>query len=664
MAIESLKKIYLIGHGTLEESIVTKLHTLGIMQITDARDTFSEMNNDLLSSEASTFKKPSETLNQLQYIIKYIQKYVPRKGFLSELAKGKVILSRSEFIEILNSFNIYEVYLRIRNLEESIHEVNNKKAILKVQLHELTPWLVLDVNLADISSTEKVAIIPGMIKERNFNKFKEEISALTEYSHIQEIYTQMRVKYCILLYLNDSSDGLAEIFRKYEFKEIFYPKLRFTPQRISKRIKQELKFIDKKYQTLQEESKELAEYYIKSISLYDYYEQIRIRQEARNYLVRTKEAFCLSGWIITQEADKVKQKLEAEFKELEILITEPGKDEQVPIILKNRELVKPFEVITNLYGQPCYYELDPTPYLAPFFFLFWGMCITDAGYGIIMMISSYIMIKKFKLQEMGKRFLNLIFLGGIASILWGILVGGWFGINLDRLPPVFNVLKSMRLLDPLKNPLTFFIIALSLGFIQVFSGIAVKMYENIRLKKFKEAFLDELSWLVLLVGILVIGLGKSGVISNIVAKPFIFLTIAGALTIVLFKGRNAKNIFSRIFIGIFSLLGLFGFSGAVSYFSDIVSYARLFALGLATGALAQAINAAAKATFSIGFWFGVVVAPLIIVVFHPLNIAINAFGGFIHSVRLQYVEFFTKFFEGGGKVFSPFREQRKYTIIK
>ena len=349
---------------------------------------------------------------------------------------------------------------------------------------------------------------------------------------------------------------------------------------------------------------------------------------------------------------------------MEILITEPGEAEQVPVILENKKLVKPFEVITDLYGQPRYYELDPTPYLAPFFFLFWGMCITDAGYGIIIMILSYIMIKKFKLQEMGKRFLNLIFLGGVASILWGALLGGWFGINLDRLPSAFNVLKSMRLFDPLKNPLTFFLIALSLGFVQVWSGIAVKMYENIRLKKFKEAFLDEFTWLVLLVGILIIGLGKSGIVSNIVVKPFIFLSIISAAIIVLFKGRKSKNIFGRIFIGIFSLLGLFGFSGAVSYLSDIISYARLFALGLATGALAQAINAVAKASFSINFWLGVVVAPLIIVVFHPLNIAINAFGGFIHSCRLQYVEFFTKFFEGGGKVFKPFGEERKYTIIK
>ncbi|MFH1784112.1 MAG: V-type ATP synthase subunit I [bacterium] len=664
MAIASLKKIHVIGHRQFEEAVVKKLYELEVMHISDIRGELAEEELGLVFSETPAVELPGEQLGKLQYVIKFLDKYVPRDGFLYALTRGRVVVSRDEFSDILDTFDVDKVYSEVRALEEHVHRLRKREEKLKGWLREIEPWTGMDVWLSDIYATKHVSVIAGSLRHARLEAFEKEVLEVSPGIHVDKASSDGRTIFLLIFTLKSVAEEIMPTLKKYEFTPVNIPRLHDNQKSIKIRIKQKLEQIKRKQEELEKTSKALTPYYVKTLALYDHYEALKSKREAVNNLLRTQDAFFVSGWVLSSQTGLVQDALSRVFKATDIIINDPAEGEKVPIILKNTKAVRPFEVVTDLYGHPRYYELDPTPYLAPFFFIFWGMCITDAGYGLVMMLLSYLMMKKFKLEGMGKKLLKMIFLGGLSSVLWGAVVGGWFGINLDTLPGALSGLKMIRVFDPLQSPLLFFVMALVLGFIQILSGIAIKMYENLRSGHIKDAFLDEFSWLVLLLGVLVISLGAAGLVSKVISNVFTILGSVSVIVIILFKGRSSKNFFVRIFTGIFSLLGLFGFSGALSYVSDIISYARLFALGLATGALALAVNALAEVSFSVNFWFGLIVAPLVIVIGHMLNMIVNAFGGFIHSCRLQYVEFFTKFFEGGGKAFRPFREQRKYTVIK
>lgn len=701
MAIAELKKIFLIGHITIEESLINTLEYLGVMQITEAKEAFDELKDDTFSPQKISLKETAENLDQLEYLIKYIEKYLPRPGLLTRLSRGKVVLSKNELAETLATIKIDKIYTKVRNLEKNIQDLDTKKTKLQTQLLELTPWLVVKVNLAEITSTKRVNITPGIIKERNLTKFKEEIFDVSEYSHIEEINTDKGLKHLILYYLNDFSSDLLEIFRKYEFNVISYPKLGVTPGGIARRINRELKFIDQKEQKLTKEAKELTKYYHKLISLYDYYQDIKKKYEVRDYLVRTQNAFCLSGWIVADALDRARQKLEAEFKELEILIFDPGENEQVPVLLKNKKLIQPFEMLTNLYGQPYYNELDPTPFLAPFFILFFGLCLSDAGYGLLLMTISGLSLWKFKkgLTETSRRFFGLFLLGGLSTFICGAMMGGWFGVTV-----------KWQLFDPVKDIIVFFALAFGLGVIQIFTGLAIKMYENIKKDNLTSAIFNQFLWIVVITSLIILGtvkmkvlpthwemLAKVGMVGGAVAivlfqgrqadknvtgwnlYQVLWLVLIGSLTIwilrilepagkyvsywciasIVFLGRkNIKNIFSRVGLGLYSLYGISGF------FGDILSYSRLVALGLGSGIIGMVVNQMASSATGAPIYISIFLVPLILILGHGFNFSINLLGSFVHPLRLQYVEFFTKFYQAGGKVFKPFRQEHKYICVK
>ncbi|MBU4128815.1 hypothetical protein KJ582_01690, partial [bacterium] len=346
------------------------------------------------------------------------------------------------------------------------------------------------------------------------------------------------------------------------------------------------------------------------------------------------------------------------------------------------------------YGYPQYRAVDPTPFLAPFFFLFFGLCLTDAGYGIILSILS--LIGLWKIKE-GKRLFQLLFLGGLAAIICGALTGGWFGI--ERIP---HFLERIVLFAPLKDPMIFFILALALGFGQIVFGVIIKMSKELLRHQFREGLLGEGSWIVIFLGILFLILGSKMMGEEQAKRIGLWLLAFGAFNRVVLYGLFSKRKIVGMGLGLLFLL-----DGAKNFLGNVLSYSRLMALGLVTGVIAMVINIMAQVAFEtpvikyfiiiIVLLVAIVVAkkfpkakyiiaisPLVIIgavfkkipiggyvamlaillVGHPFNLAINTLSGFIHTMRLQFVEFFPYFFEGGGRPFQPFKREEEYTIIK
>ncbi len=324
----------------------------------------------------------------------------------------------------------------------------------------------------------------------------------------------------------------------------------------------------------------------------------------------------------------------------------------------NSKLIRPFEFVTNIYGFPRYKEVDPTPFLAGFFILFFGLCLTDAGYGLALTICAFLALKYLKFSSGFKKLLKVLFYGGIITFFAGGLTGGWFGIVLEDLPASLNWLAkpliAIRQINPVKEPITMLVISIFLGYIHLLFGNIINLWWKIKHGEVKSGLVDSGVWLYFLLTIGFLIVTRQEIILPYLAKPSLFLVYSAIALIILTQGKS-RNPVIKIFGGLAGLY--FGITG---YISDILSYSRLLALGLATGIIGFVINIiGAMANDMIPYvgWFFMI---LIIIGGHLMNLVISLVGAFIHSGRLQYVEFFKRFFDGGGKEFNPFIRESKY----
>ena len=380
----------------------------------------------------------------------------------------------------------------------------------------------------------------------------------------------------------------------------------------------------------------------------------------------TQKVYFVEGWMKQQDKTRLKNDLQDFTESVEVLFNDADpNDNTVPVILENPPHLQPFEVITRMFGMPKYSEPDPTSFLAPFFVLFFGLCLTDAGYGILLALLMTWILRTYVLDKGTAQLARLLFYGGLSTVVCGAITGGWLGDILDSLPSALGFViaakNALIVIDPLKQPIQFLGIALLLGFIQVCYGIYLKMKHRMSRGETNAALLDEGIWLVFINSvILLLVITASGLRSQNLGQGFflMFLT-TGAISGVLriwYNNREEPNVIKRVLSGILSLYDFVGI------FSDILSYSRLLALGLATGVIASVIDMLALMVGgipAIGFLLGII----IFCFGHIFNLVINTLGSFIHSGRLQFVEFFSKFFEAGGRKYQPFKFESKYFEI-
>ncbi len=697
MAITPIQKVDIIAHKKHRKELVGYLQDRGLVQIVDIK----EEKVPLPVEEERDIEKQ---LGNLTYILKFFSRFEEKKGMLESFVKPKFLLFRKEFEKITKEFDYQEVYEKCKRLEKRLNRLRHTFRKLHSWREEVLPWLDLDMLLSDVRPTEKTEVVLGALSFRVIeNLLKDSKKATKERLFFKIISESKAKKYILLIYLKGDNQKVTETLKKYNFERVLYPRLDITPFQLNS-------FIDERLVKAEKERKELIargntllkKSKVKVVALYDYLANLKTQRDIQSSFSQTQGTFRISGWIRKKDVRKLKGDLEKRFKEIEIITKDPSPKEKVPIALENKRLMRPFEMVTRLYGYPQYRAVDPTPFLAPFFFLFFGLCLTDAGYGIILSILSLIGI--WKVKE-GRRLFQLLFLGGLAAIICGALTGGWFGI--ERIP---HFLERIVLFAPLKDPMIFFILALALGFSQIVFGVIIKMSKELLRHQFREGLLGEGSWIVIFLGILFLILSWTLKGQQITAmmgeeqakRVGLWLLAFGAFSRVVLYGLFSKRKIVGMGLGLVLLL-----DGAKNLLGNVLSYSRLMALGLVTGVIAMVINIMSQVAFEtpiikyviitivllvaivaakkfskakyiiaitllviIGAVFkkipigGYVAMLAILLVGHPFNIAINTLSGFIHTMRLQFVEFFPYFFEGGGRPFQPFKREEEYTIIK
>jgi len=662
MAVCKVKKVNIFTHLELKDKIIEELQKAGCVQIIDITSKlkipgllgFNEINNTGSDSALTEVKYCVDYLSNFQSKSKKSDKSVSTLNNVYDYKKLSSLFFQHDYKKI---------YEKCVELDGDLKKLKTRENHLKNTQEQLEEWRELDVKIEDLEETKNTKTIAGTLPSKDFISCLEEIIKIGKEVEIIKISEDKKQCKVVILSISEYYSFIKKILSKYSI-DYFKAPLEFsgTPNDILGDISEELKNIEEKRKIIFDASKKLHGENLWLYAAFDYLSILKSKKDIEKYIKQTKKVIIIEGWILEKDLNKLKNTLYKKFKELEIVFNDPKETEDIPVALKNNKFVEPFESVTELYGIPKYTEFDPTPLFAPFYFIFFGICLSDAGYGLVIAVLSYLALKKFKFEGMVKKLFGLFFLGGLSTFIMGAIMGSWMGDTLNYLPKNLLFIKTflintISLLDPIKDPMPLLLISLSLGVIQIYTGFIIKFIANVKENKIKTGLMDQGSWLLLISGLLLFIFANS--VGSLAGLKIItkYIIWAGLLSVVITQGRSNKNIIIKAAGGVLSLYDIIG------YLSDILSYSRLFALGLSTAVLAVVVNNFVMLFKDIPF-IGFILAALVFIIGHFFNMLISGMGAFIHSTRLQYVEYFTKFYEGGGTSFKPFKVITKYIKVQ
>ena len=656
MSLMPMQKVALFFPRNEREHILSLLQDEGAVEILDLRETpVAEM----VEIAEAGMAEADRIAGDIRRAIDDVSEFEEKGGILSGLGGGRVMVTRDEFNSAPKDFDYQLAVASIGDLEAGRTELRTRRNHLEAFIDRLQPWAGLDVPLEALTSSDRAVIVAGAISGgRTPEDLLSALSEVAPTAYLEVVHTVERVTYLVVFYHSSEDEAAREVLRKNDFEVHGFENLKGLPGDLIADAERRIAEVGREMEDLARRGRELVQHKPQLMVVHDYFSEEARRISARSLIGMTERVGVMQGWVRAEDFDKLSGAIEHRVESAEVMRIEPEEGEDPPIELKNKPVMKPFEVITELYGMPHAKEIDPTPLAGPFFGLFFGFCLTDAGYGIVLAALSLVLMKYLK---SARKILWLAFIGGLFTIFMGSITGGWFGITDETLPTWLGFLGTLRhalmQFDPLENPMILFGLAIALGFIQVTFGLAIKMIEHLRNRDIMAAIFEQLTWILLLWAVLFLGLVKLGALPQSYTPGIKWMGLVAALGIVGFTNRVSKNPAVRVGSGIYKLYNI-----ATSSLGDILSYTRLLALGMATGGIAMVINVIALIARDIPV-IGIPAAIFVLIAGHSFNIAVNTLGGFVHSARLQYVEFYPKFFEGGGKPFKPFKQDLRYTTL-
>lgn len=540
---------------------------------------------------------------------------------------------------------VYDIISKKKQLEDNIVSI----AQLKSGTELFRIWEKLDVpmNYNSLKNAETALYtLNGEISTELMDSILQEKSGV-----YYEIISSAKDISCVwLVFLRKNSKEIHSILRENGFIPPSVGLSHRTPADKVAHIQSKIDKLENENEVLRQELSELCEKRKQIKLLYDYMKVRYDKYENLERLAETSKTFILKGYVPEKYAEDIKQILEDKTLAY-VSISDVGEDEEAPVQFENNAFVRPVEGITRTYSMPSKTDIDPNGIMAFFYYLFFGMMFSDAGYGLLVMIATgwLAFVKKYNKDTM-----TMFFFCGVSTTFWGIMYGSFFGDLIYRFSYTFlgkEITLSPIWMDPVKEPLLLLVFSVVLGLIQIIVGLCINFYIAWKHKRRIEAVSDTGSWILILLGIMLLA-GGMAIGIDVMTKVGIVLAGLGVLIVLLMKGRDTKNPVARLFKGI---LGLYDIT---SYVSDALSYSRLMALGLATGVIAQVVNI--MGTISGKSVLGFIMFIAVFVIGHSLNFAINMLGAYVHTNRLQYVEFYSKFYEGGGREFKPLKMDTEY----
>ncbi|TKJ38286.1 MAG: hypothetical protein CEE38_05880 [Planctomycetes bacterium B3_Pla] len=652
MAIAQMAKIIIVSHRTQASELLEALQQEGICHILNPEETTVGRDFPELAGPAERPRDIEGLLTRLEKSISFLKGYAPAQKGLTAALAPRTVVDKQSYDQVVSDRQALRIADQCEQIETSIEKTNGEIEHIEDMLEILAPWASLETRVEEIGPLKQTMCWAGLISSQQLEQTQERLSELG--AAMQQVGATSNRSACLVVSLTENTDKVQKLLRSAEFEHVNFEPMRGIVTELISEHRKKLLQAKGRLQSCTEQASELSENLLNTEILHDHYENLLNREQAKDAAPATEHTVLLEGWVKDRDFARL-EKIVLSFKASSLHKIEPAEDEDIPVEIENTGAIKPFEVITRLYGMPKHFEVDPTVFLAPFFALFFGLCLTDAGYGLVIIALMIFLIKK---MQGDKKLMWMLGICSGATVLAGALTGGWFGDAVQQFIPALGTAREKLMwFDPLEKPMIFFGLSLGLGYFQIMTGLAIAFIHNLKQKQYVAAICDQLTWLIMINSIVLFLASKFNAVSVEVGQFFGNLALIPAVTILLFSQREG-GWGGRIGMGVYNLFSTIFFMG------DVLSYLRLMALGMVTAGLAMAINIIAKIAGEIPYGIGIVVMVLVLVGGHGFNIAINALGAFVHTLRLQYVEFFPKFIVGGGKSFEPLSKEYKHIYIK
>lgn len=651
MAIVKMNKFMLLAFENQKKSLLEKLQSFQNVQFLNLNENESSELNQLKSDSASSeISEVEGELSKVKFIIELLSTFSEKPNLLKDLREGKKSYSYDVLEQITSTSHWREAYSDLKQKDNKINMNHNYITKLKANIEELKPWEALDTSVESINVLKNSKAILGEIPQGNVDSLRLKLDETTKNYYFEVISSIGRNSYIMVIAHNDDLADIELLLKSLSFSKIDI-QCDGVPKEVIKEYKKTIESINTENSFIQEGMKEhvnkLEEYKV----VYEYYSSLLLRLKSTENFLKSRNIVAIEGYYPSELHNDFQSTLKNILGDDYYLESESAEGDDVPVKLKNNKVFESFENITSMYSVPKYKEIDPTPLLAPFYIFFFGMMLSDAGYGFVMFVGTLIALTTFNLDDDTRKSIKMFFLLSISTIFWGIMYGSYFG-DFIKIAPLW--------MKPDSNVGLLMIVSVVMGLIQIYVGLGIKAYMQIRDKDYFGAFADVGLWYITLTGAIIwalsgfVDLASLGV-PSIVSTIGKYATIVGMIGIVLTNGRQESSIGGKLGQGFYSLYGI------TSYVGDLVSYTRLAALGLATGFIAYAFNIMVDMVST--SWATVIFGVAIFVVGHVFNLFINALGAYVHTCRLQYLEYFGKFYEGGGTSFEPLKYNSKYFKI-
>ncbi len=631
MAIVEMKRLTLLALLKDKEKLLHAIQRMGCIQITD----IPEEGMQPFFTKASGLAKAEEEVSRLRWAIGKLGRFDKTKP---PMLGGKPEVSREQAEEILSQkVRCMQILAAAESCEQRAGEYKGQEARLLSAIELLEPWTGLDIPVSQLHNTRDTVQQAGTIRRRALEETAAKWSGQPALLNQVGIYQE--TAYIHVIAHRSVAEALFNDLKAAGFTQAVFGDIQGTPGQQVENWRKELNEVADRQRKLQEELAVLARELPSLKILYDTLCAQMDRLRASERFASTQSTFLMKAWVPQPLVKKVEEKIAQASPGCCMEFSDPEEGEEPPTLLQNHRNVAPFETVVAGFSLPSPFGIDPTFVMTPFFATFFGMMVSDAGYGLMMVIIIPLLLKLAKPSPGAKKLLWILAIGGVTTVFWGAMFNTWFGFG--PLPIYF---------DPVNNALPVMALCVGVGALHLFAGLGMGFYLNIRRGSLKEALYSQGSWFALIVGLGLLVLPMTATIGKLLAA-------AGAITILLTAGRGkSNNPFKRILSGLGALYGITG------WISDLLSYMRLFGMGLATGVIGMVINQLVGMVFSAGP-IGMVLGAGLFVGGHLFNAGINILGAYVHSCRLQYIEFFGKFYEEGGRPFSPLGEATRYVRI-
>ena len=635
-----MKHLRLLGMESEREALLKAMQDMECVEISSIDGSEEALKSGFAKPDDKALMSTQEASRAYRTALASLDRFAPEKKGMFRKRQG---VSRAAFFSAESEENARTAAETINKDTRRLGEIESERTKNEALRATLAPWLTVDAPLGGADGA--LAVFFGTV---GLNVTDDALKALADSLDglltWQQASSDRSLRYLLVMCHGSVKERALSALRDLGFSTVSFRGMTGTAKENDKALAENLAALEKERQEIEQRIVGLGG---KREALLEASDRAAIalrREEAKSRLVGTDKVFLLEGWLPADRCAEIEKTLKPFTCAIET--REPTEDEypQVPVQLKNNKLTRPLNMVTEMYSLPAYGTLDPNPLMAPFFILFYGIMMADMGYGLLMMIASVIISKKYRPKGTSGELFSLLGLCGISTFIMGALTGGFFGDFLTQLVAIVSpgtVFALPKLFDPLDDLTMILIGSMALGMVQIVTGMAISLIEKCKRKKFLDAFFEEITWWIVFIGIALLALGKGAAVLYVGCA----LVLLGPIV----QGKGWGK-----------LTGVFGslYNHVTGYFGDILSYTRLMALMLAGSVIAQVFNMLAAMP-------GNVIAFIIISMLgNAMNFGLNLLGCYVHDLRLQCLEFFNKFYVDGGKPFRPMTLDTEYVDLQ